>query len=60
MMSEAGTLLEFLSASSDVALVLLVYMIWRLDRRVLAMEIQIKSLFKQLTLTLNRRRNENE
>ena len=51
-MSDVGTILDLLSASSDVALVILVYMIWRLDRRVLALELQIKTLFNQLAVAL--------
>ena len=45
-MSELVALQEFLSSGADVALIVFLYFVWRLDRRILVMEQQIKTLFK--------------
>ena len=46
-MSEIITLQELLSSSADVALIIFLYFVWRLDRRILVMEERMKTIFKR-------------
>jgi len=46
-MSELITLQELLSSSADVALIIFLYFVWRLDRRMVVIEERMKTLFNR-------------
>jgi len=47
--SDITTLQDILSSGADVAMVAFAFFLWKIDRRLLAVELQMKSLWKQFT-----------
>ena len=47
-MSDIVSIQEILSSSADVALIIFLYFVWRLDRRILVLEERIKTIFNKL------------
>lgn len=43
-MSELSILQEFLASGADVAIIVFLYFLWKIDRRLLVVEMQIKTL----------------
>ena len=46
-MSGLENLLQILSSSADIAIVAVAYFLWKMDRRLLTVELQMKSMWKQ-------------
>jgi len=42
------SLQDILSGGADVAIIIFAYFIWRLDRRLLTVELNMKTLFRKL------------
>jgi len=48
MMAEAD-LIQFLSSGADAAMIFFAVILWKIDRRLLTVELQMKSMWKQFS-----------
>jgi len=48
-MNEVELIQDILSSGADAAMILFAFLLWKMDRRLLTVELQMKSMWKQVT-----------